>query len=89
MYHLVIYNLSEENLPCLAVTSNDAGCCPLMVHRMCLMVGYAAPLLSSNLTNIHEYGFFQSPTVLGNSSRILPATKSPTCLLLAGAGNVQ
>ena len=53
------------------------------------MVGYAAPLLSSNLANVHEYDFFQSPTVLGNSSRILPATKGPTCLLLAGAGNVQ
>ena len=53
------------------------------------MVGYAAPLLSSKLTNVHEYGFFQSRTVLENSSRILPATKSPTCLFLAGAGDVQ
>ena len=53
------------------------------------MVGYAAPLLSSKLTNVHKCGFFQSPTVLGNNSRIPPATKSPTCLLLAGAGNVQ
>ena len=53
------------------------------------MVGYAAPLLSSKLTNVHEYGFFQSLTVLGNSSRISPATKSPSCLFLAGAGNVQ
>ena len=53
------------------------------------MVGYAAPLLSSKLTNVHEYGFFQSPTVLGNSSRIPPATKSPTCLFLASAGDVQ
>ena len=51
------------------------------------MVGYAAPLLSSKLTNVHEYGFCQSPTVLGNSSRIPPA--SPTYLFLAGAGNVQ
>ena len=53
------------------------------------MVGYAAPLLSSKLTKVHEYGFFQPPTVLGNSSRIPPATKNPTCLFLAGAGNVQ
>ena len=53
------------------------------------MVGYAAPPLSSKLTNVHEYGFLQSPTVLGNSSRIPPATESPTCLFLAGAGNVQ
>ena len=53
------------------------------------MVGYAAPPLSSKLTNVQEYGFFQSPTVLGNSSQIPPATKSPTCLFLAGAGDVQ
>ena len=53
------------------------------------MVGYAAPLLSGKLANVHEYGFFQSSTVLGNSSRIPPATKSPTCWFLAGAGNVQ
>ena len=53
------------------------------------MVGYAAPLLSSKLTNVHEYGFFQSTMAQGNSSRIPPATKSPTCLFLAGAGNVQ
>ena len=53
------------------------------------MVGYAAPPLSSKLTNVHEYGFFQSPTVLGNSSRIPSATKSPTCLFLAGAGDIQ
>ena len=53
------------------------------------MVEYAAPLLSSKRTSAHEYGFFQSPTVLGDSSRIPSATKSPTCLLLAGAGNVQ
>ena len=52
------------------------------------MIGYAAPRLSSKLTNVHEYGFFQSTTVLGNSSRIPPATKCPTCLFLAGAGNV-
>ena len=53
------------------------------------MIGYAAPLLSSKLTNVHEYGFFQPTTVLGNSSQIPPATKSPTCLFLAGVGNVQ
>ena len=53
------------------------------------MISYAAPLLSSKLTNVHEYGFFRSPTVPENSSRISPATKSPTCLFLAGAGNVQ
>ena len=53
------------------------------------MVGYSAPLLSSKLTNVHEYGFFQSPTVLENSSQIPPATESPTCLFLAGAGDVQ
>ena len=53
------------------------------------MVGYAAPLLSSKWTSTHEYGFFQSPTVLENSPRIPPATKSPTCLFLAGAGDVQ
>ena len=53
------------------------------------MVRYAAPLLSGKLTNIHEYGFFQSSTVLGNSSRFPSATKSPTCLFLAGTGNVQ
>ena len=53
------------------------------------MVRYAAPLLSSKRTNVHENGFFQSVTVLGNSSRTPPATKSPTCLFLAGAGIVQ
>ena len=53
------------------------------------MVEYAALLLSSKLICVHEYGFFQLPTVLGNSSRISSATKSPTCLFLAGAGNVQ
>ena len=53
------------------------------------MVGYAAPLLSSKLTNVHGYGFFQSATVLRNSSLIPPAAKSPTCSFLAGAGNVQ
>ena len=89
MYHLVIEDLSEENLPCLAVTNSNAGFCPLMVHRMSLMVGYAAPPLSNKLTNVHEYDLFQSITVLGSSSRIPPATKSPTCLFLAGTGNVQ
>ena len=53
------------------------------------MAGYAAPPLSDKLTNIHEYDLSQSITVLGSSSRIPPATKSPTCLFLAGAGNVQ
>ena len=53
------------------------------------MVEYAALLLSSKLTSVHEYGFLQATTVLGNSSRIPSATKSPTCLFLAGAGNVQ
>ena len=53
------------------------------------MVKYAAPLLSSKRISAHEYGFFQSPTVLGNSSRTPPATKSPTCLFLAGAGDIQ
>ena len=53
------------------------------------MMEYAAPLLSSKLTNVHEYGFFQPTTVLGNSSRTPPATKSPTCLFLAGVGDVQ
>ena len=52
------------------------------------MVRYAAPLLSSKPANVHEYGFLQSTTAQGNSSRILSATKSPTCLFLAGAGNV-
>ena len=52
------------------------------------MVRYAAPLLSSKLTNVHEYGFFQSTTAQGNSSRIPPATKSPTCLFQVGASNV-
>ena len=52
------------------------------------MVRYAAPLLSSKLANVHEYGFFQLTTAQGNSFRILSATKSPTCLFLAGAGNV-
>ena len=68
----------------MAVTSNNAGFCPLMVHRMSLMVGYAAPLLSSKLTNVHEYGFFQSPTVLGNSSRIPSVTKSAPYVFLVG-----
>ena len=53
------------------------------------MVGYAALLLSNKLTDVHEYDLFQSITVLGSSSRVPPATKSPTCLFLAGAGNVQ
>ena len=52
------------------------------------MVRYAAPLLSSKPANVHEYGFFQSTTVQGNSSQILLATKSPTYLFLVGAGNV-
>ena len=49
------------------------------------MVGYAAPLLSSKLTNVHEYGFFQSPTVLGNSSQISSANKSSPYLFLVEA----
>ena len=53
------------------------------------MVGYAAPPLPNKLTNVHEYDLFQSITVLGSSSLIPPATKSPTCLFLASAGNVQ
>ena len=52
------------------------------------MVRYAAPLLPSKLANVHEYGFFQLTAAQGNSSRTLSATKSPTCLFLAGAGNV-
>ena len=52
------------------------------------MVRYAAPLLSSKPANVYEYGLFQSTTAQGNSSRILSATKSLTCLFLAGAGNV-
>ena len=51
------------------------------------MVGYAAPLLSSKLTNVHEYGFFQSPTVLGNSSRIPSVTKSSPYEFLVGGIN--
>ena len=53
------------------------------------MVEYAAPLLSSKRTSAHEYGFFHSLTIVRNSSRIPSATKSPTCLFLAGAGDVQ
>ena len=68
--------------------SNNARLFPLLVHRTSLMVRYAAPLLSSKPANVHEYGFFQSTTVQGNSSRILLATKSPTYLFLVGAGNV-
>ena len=52
------------------------------------MVRYAALLLSSKPANVYEYGLFQSTTEQGNSSRILSATKSPTCLFLAGADNV-
>ena len=52
------------------------------------MVRYTAPLLSSKPANVYEYGLFQPTTAQGNSSRILSATKSPTCLFLAGAGNV-
>ena len=52
------------------------------------MVRYAAPPLSSKLANVHEYGFFQLTTAQGNSSLTLSATKSPTCLFLAGASNV-
>ena len=52
------------------------------------MVRYAAPLLSNKPTNVHDYGLFQPTTAQGNSSQILSATKSPTCLFLAGAGNV-
>ena len=52
------------------------------------MVRYAAPLLLSKPANVYEYGLFQSTTAQGNSSRTLSATKSPTCLFLAGAGNV-
>ena len=52
------------------------------------MVRYAAPQLPDKLSNIHEYGFFQLTTAQGNSSRTLSATKSPTCLFLAGASNV-
>ena len=53
------------------------------------MVEYAAPLLSSKWTSVHEYGFFHSLTIVRNSSQIPSATKSPTCLFLAGAGDVQ
>ena len=52
------------------------------------MVRYAAPLLSSKPANVYGYGLFQSTTTQGNSSRILLATKSLTCLFLAGAGEV-
>ena len=48
------------------------------------MVRYAAPLLSNKPTNVYEYGLFQPTTAQGNSSRILSATKSPTCLFLVG-----
>ena len=89
MYHLVIEDLSEENLPCLEVASNNAGFCPLMVHRMSLMVGYAAPPLPNSPTNVYECSLPNPTTVLGNSSQVPPATRSPTCLFLAGAGNVQ
>ena len=46
------------------------------------MVRYAAPLLSNKPANVYEYGLFQPTTAQGNSSRILSATKSPTCLCL-------
>ena len=52
------------------------------------MVRYAAPLLSSKLANVHEYGFFQLTTAQGNSSRTPPATKSSPYLFLVGTGNV-
>ena len=52
------------------------------------MVRYTAPLLSSKPANVYKYGLFQPTTAQGNSSRILSATKSPTCLFLAGAGSV-
>ena len=52
------------------------------------MVRYATPLLSSKPANVHKYGFLQLTTAPGNSSQILSATKSPTCLFLVGAGNV-
>ena len=48
------------------------------------MVRYAAPLLLNKPANIYEYGLFQPTTAQGNISRILSATKSPTCLCLAG-----
>ena len=52
------------------------------------MVRYAAPQLPVKLSNVHAYGFFQLTAAQGNSSRTLSATKSPTCLFLAGASNV-
>ena len=67
---------------------NNARLFPLLVHRMSLMVRYAAPLLSNKPANVYEYGLFHPTTAQGNSSRILSATKSPTCLFLAGAGNI-
>ena len=48
------------------------------------MVRYAASPLSNKLTNVYEYGLSHPTTVPGNSSRILPATKSSTYLFLVG-----
>ena len=48
------------------------------------MVRYAAPLLSNEPANVHEYGLSQPTTVPENSSRILSATKSSTYLFLVG-----
>ena len=47
-----------------------------------LMARYAAPPPSNKLASIYEYSLSQPTTAQGNSSRILPATKSPTYLFL-------
>ena len=53
------------------------------------MVKYAAPPLSNELTNVYEYGLSHPTTVPGNSSRILPATKSSTYLFLVGTDRLM
>ena len=68
---------------------NNARFFPLMVHRASPMVRYTALPPPNNPTNAYECGLPYPTTVLGNSSRIPSVTKSPTCLFLAGAGNVQ
>ena len=63
MYHLVIQDLSEENLPFLAVMVHVSF--SLLVHRTSLMDRYTAPLLSNKPANVYEYDLSQPTQSIG------------------------
>ena len=50
------------------------------------MARYAVPPLSNKPANVYEYDLSQPTMAQGNSSRVLSATKSSTCLFLVGVG---